>query len=180
MTDGTIDGILVDEYPPALFPWLYPSLYPDYEPPGFQLESALPVEPTPEPDPVPDLVSDSTQSVEVVSVDDLLNLIQAINEPELSEEQPADEVSGDPGDTVAVELSPGDLAVIEAIKGIKTELIQISDQLADMQLSGDRPLLTTSFSDYTVTEGLLLLLLLSVFLSACYKLLRGGFQWLRS
>lgn len=172
----TIDGILVDVYPPELYPWLYPSLYPDYEPPGLQQESALPAEPAAEPDPV----SDSPSPVEVVSVDELLNRIQGINEPEPSEEQPADEVLGDPGDTVAVELSPGDLAVIKAIKGVETELVQISEQLADMRLSESRPLLTTSFSDYTVTEGLLLLLLLSVFLSACYKLLRGGFQWLRS
>ena len=43
----------------------------------------------------------------------------------------------------------------------------------------DHPMLTTPFDDYTVTEGLLLLLLLSVFLSVCAKLLKGGFAWLR-
>ena len=42
------------------------------------------------------------------------------------------------------------------------------------------PALTTSFADYTVTEALLLLLLLSAFLSACARMLRGGFSWLRS
>lgn len=44
----------------------------------------------------------------------------------------------------------------------------------------DHPALTTSFADYTVTEALLLFLLLSVFLSACARMLRGGLSWLRS
>ena len=44
----------------------------------------------------------------------------------------------------------------------------------------DHPALTTSFSDYTVTEALLLFLMLSVFISACARMLRGGFLWLRS
>ena len=42
----------------------------------------------------------------------------------------------------------------------------------------DHPALTTSFQDYTVTEGLLLLILLAAF-AACIKILKGGFQWLR-
>ena len=42
----------------------------------------------------------------------------------------------------------------------------------------DHPFLTTRFEDYTVTEGLLLLLLLCMFLSFCIKLIRGGFSWL--
>ena len=44
----------------------------------------------------------------------------------------------------------------------------------------DHPALTTSFADYTVTEALLLLLLLSAFISACARMLKGGFSWLRS
>lgn len=44
----------------------------------------------------------------------------------------------------------------------------------------DHPALTTSFADYTVTEALLLLLLLSAFLSACARMLKGGLSWLRS
>lgn len=43
----------------------------------------------------------------------------------------------------------------------------------------DHPLMTTSFQDYTVTEGLLLLLLLSAFIAACARILKGGFSWLR-
>ena len=41
-----------------------------------------------------------------------------------------------------------------------------------------RPFLTTPFSDYSVTEGLLLLLVLSVVVSWIFKLLKGGFSWL--
>lgn len=40
------------------------------------------------------------------------------------------------------------------------------------------PALTTDFADYTVSEGLLLLLFLSVFGSWLVKILKGGFSWL--
>lgn len=39
---------------------------------------------------------------------------------------------------------------------------------------------TTSFADYTVTEALLLFLLLAAFIAACARMLRGGLLWLRS
>ena len=43
----------------------------------------------------------------------------------------------------------------------------------------DRPLMTTSFEDYTVTEGLLLLLLLFLFVKEfILKPLKGVFSWL--
>ena len=44
----------------------------------------------------------------------------------------------------------------------------------------DHPALTTPFADYTVSEALLLFLLLSVFITACARMLRGGLSWLRS
>ena len=40
------------------------------------------------------------------------------------------------------------------------------------------PFLTTDFEDYTVAEGLLLLVLLLAFFSFCIKLLKEGFSWL--
>lgn len=43
-----------------------------------------------------------------------------------------------------------------------------------------RPLMTTKFVDYTVTEGLLLLILLWLVVRACARMLRGGFSWLIS
>lgn len=42
----------------------------------------------------------------------------------------------------------------------------------------ERPFLTTSFEEYSVTEGLLLMLLLALFVSLCWKMLKGGFYWL--
>lgn len=52
-------------------------------------------------------------------------------------------------------------------------------RLETIQSAVDHPMMETPFEDYTVTEGLLLLLLLSVFLAACVKMLKGGFAWLR-
>lgn len=79
-----------------------------------------------------------------------------------------------------MEIDPGTLAVLDRLSDIKSELVLVSDQLADIQLHQTRPLLTTSFQDYTVMEGLLLLLFLAAFAAACAKILKGGFSWLRS
>ena len=55
----------------------------------------------------------------------------------------------------------------------------MSSDVDSVQQVLDHPFMTTSFQDYTVTEGLLLLLLLSVFVAACAKMLKEGFSWLR-
>ena len=41
------------------------------------------------------------------------------------------------------------------------------------------PAMTTPFTDYTVTEALLLFCLLFAFAAACVRILKGGFPWLR-
>lgn len=41
-----------------------------------------------------------------------------------------------------------------------------------------RPFLTTDFADYSVSEGLLLSLLLLAFISCLWRILRGAFSWL--
>lgn len=41
-----------------------------------------------------------------------------------------------------------------------------------------RPFLTTDFEDYSVTEGLLLLLLLFAFISVLVRVVRRAFSWL--
>ena len=41
-----------------------------------------------------------------------------------------------------------------------------------------RLFLTTPFEEYTVTEGLLLMLLLLALVAVCVKLVKGGFSWL--
>ena len=52
------------------------------------------------------------------------------------------------------------------------EILEIKDDLTV------HPLLTTEFSDYTVSEGILLLILLGCILRLCLQMLRGGFAWL--
>lgn len=41
-----------------------------------------------------------------------------------------------------------------------------------------RPFLSTPFEEYTVTEGLLLAVLLCLFISALVKIIKEGFYWL--
>ncbi len=140
-------------------------------------------EPTPSPTPAPAV--DQESAPPVISVDDLLELLQGEDAaPAPSDELPAEELPAieavAPYDVPAVELGADALAIIDAVRGMRNELILISDQLTEIQMSMDHPLLTTPFEDYTVSEGLLLLLLLAAFLSACCRLLRGGFKWLRS
>lgn len=60
------------------------------------------------------------------------------------------------------------------------DLGRIEEHTASIEQIMDHPALTTPFAEYTVTEGLLLLLLLSAFIAACARMLRGGFSWLRS
>lgn len=66
-------------------------------------------------------------------------------------------------------------------------LVDIRDDLSDLREYLEeqrqpnavvRPMLTTSFADYTVTEGLLLLILLFLTVQSCVRILRGGFSWL--
>lgn len=59
------------------------------------------------------------------------------------------------------------------------EEYQDSGPVVIVEQPPSRPLLTTSFSDYTVTEGLLLLLLLCLVAQSCIRILKGGFSWLR-
>lgn len=88
------------------------------------------------------------------------------------EEQPqAEVVTGDPTIDTALLL----LDLIDAITGEDG----MTSDVDGIQQALDHPLMTTSFQDYTVTEGLLLLLLLSVFVAACARMLKEGFAWLR-
>lgn len=47
------------------------------------------------------------------------------------------------------------------------------------EVSEDRPFLTTAFEDYTVMEGLLLLIVLCIWFYAVLGLLKNGFRWLK-
>jgi len=139
-----------------------------------------------EPDPEP-----AEPPVCVVSVDELLErlLESGLTEPE---EPPAEEPSGvlyggilhdgETGDIMS-EPVPLEIAGMDQLLAFLKNLDKLETQeqarLELLEQTVNHPMLTTPFEAYTVTEGLLLLLLLCAFLSACVKLLKGGFAWLR-
>lgn len=60
-----------------------------------------------------------------------------------------------------------------------TETEDVTETVEVVEVTPEsRPFMTTDFADYTVTEGLLLILVLLIFLQACAKIVKGGFSWL--
>lgn len=140
--------------------------------------------PAPEPEPLPELPPsepdpelpsepEPADPLTVVSVDELIDrLVQGSQDEETSEEAPPEETEPLPGEgDLFTEVDPGPME----IKGMD-KLLTYAETV---QQTLDHPALTTSFQDYTVTEGLLLLILLAAFAAACIRILKGGFQWLR-
>lgn len=130
--------------------------------------------PEPAPEPVPDPVpapapEEPAAPVEVVTVEDLLDRLTGVGQEETEEKLPQEE------EPDFSELEEPAAAEPMEVIGMET----ILSPLEALQQTADHPALTTPFEDYTVTEGLLLLLLLSVFVAACMKMLKGGFAWLR-
>lgn len=103
---------------------------------------------------------EATAPVEVISVEDLLDHLAAAQEA--TTEEAAEEVEEVPPEPLEVAGTEETQQILQEIRQEVTA----------------HPLLTTPFEDYTVTEGLLLLLLLAVFLSWCGKMIRSGFSWL--
>lgn len=141
-------------------------------------EPASAPDPTPEPLPsVPDPASEPSEPVTVVSVDELIDrLVQSGQEEETTEGLSPEETEqlpeeSDQTDAPVMEIDTGPME----IKGMD-RLLTYAETI---QQTLDHPALTTSFRDYTVMEGLLLLILLAAFSAACVKILKGGFQWLR-
>ena len=154
------------------------------------------IDPQPDPDPV-------DPSVEVVPVDEFLDRLAELFGDREEDPEEAEGLEGaiqpiDGGvDLPVVDLDPV-LTAIEIVGGrlidmignldrIEEHLGEIEKDTNEIQLDVmtiaqalDHPALTTSFADYTVTEALLLLLLLFAFISACTRMLRGGLLWLRS
>lgn len=193
-----------EAYPPELFPWLYPELFPDYglstdptpEPmpdiPVLELPDPVP-ESTPdistlEPQPTPEPV---VPPVEVITVDEL---VDRITQSGSASEEPGELAEGDSSEALAdvpvVDPDPVSL-ILDQVLGklvdvvidlgeIKKDTGKIQENTAAIAETLDHPALTTSFSDYTVTEALLLFLFLSAFIAACARMLRGGLSWLRS
>ena len=167
-----------DDYTPdpEPMPELTPEPAPEPEPAPAP-EPAPEPESTPDPAPAPEAPADP---VEVVTVEDLLDRLtggsQEAGETEggETEEAPQEEESGSASEGGASSAGTSSDASVEAASMDK--LLTLAETV---QGTLDHPLMTTPFDDYTVTEGLLLLLLLSVFVSACVKLLKGGFAWLR-
>ena len=55
---------------------------------------------------------------------------------------------------------------------------QVLGYLETLTAAAEHPMMETPFEEYTVTEGLLLLLLVLVIVSWCVKMIKGGFSWL--
>jgi len=132
---------------------------------------SLPELSPPEPDPEPPSEPEPADPLTVVSVDELIDRLVQDTEPG-EEEASLDEPVEEPGE-VDILLPEVDTGPME-IKGMDKLLIYAET----IQQTFDHPALTTSFQDYTVMEGLLLLILLAAFAAACIKILKGGFSWL--
>jgi len=132
----------------------------------------------PDPGPVPDIPSGP---VEVVTVEDLLDRLTGESREDGQTQEDAGTEGPAPEGESSGSASGNDLpaAVVDGgpieIVGMDTVL----KRLETIQGTVDHSMMETSFEDYTVTEGLLLLLFLSVIVAACVKMLRGGFAWLR-
>ena len=121
------------------------------------LVEQVPPEPV-DPTVVDGIDPEAVTSAEVISVDELLDRLLT---EDMSEEtpEPIDTPPPEPVEVVGMD------EVLEHLETIQEDVTP-------------HPFLSTSFEDYTVTEGLLLLLLLLAFLSFCIKLLKEGFSWL--
>ncbi len=90
----------------------------------------------------------------------------------------AEPVTGEPVIDTAL-LLVDLLDALTGEEGMTDDVDGIQQTVDEIRQALDRPLMTTSFQDYTVTEGLLLLLLLSAFVAACARMLKEGFSWLK-
>lgn len=111
-------------------------------------------------------VGSEGSSYEVVTVDSLLDRLRS---SEVTEE------SGDSEPSLADQWYS--ISISDArIGDVVSELREIKYMLRDE--FGAHDFLTTRFEDYTVSEGLLLCLFLSLVVGQCIKMLKGGFSWL--
>lgn len=143
--------------------------------------------PGPTPPPVLELPSEEEPAapVEVISVDELLERLTQEEDAEL--ELPTEEagmadvpVEPDPGMMLIEQLLSRLIDMGIDLGKIETHTKEIQKEVTVVAQAVDHPALTTSFADYTVTEALLLFLLLAAFIAACARMLRGGLLWLRS
>jgi len=124
----------------------------------------------PDPAPVPE-PEEPSAPVEVISVEDLLDRItgesQDNGQTEKSppEEEPTDYIPEN--DLPAAQADGGPIEVIGMDKALK--------HLETIQGTADHPMMETPFEDYSVTEGLLLLIFVIVALDFFLNFLRRWF-----
>lgn len=123
----------------------------------------------------PDLesVASDTPPVHVVSVDELLARLAELEEPVEEPEAVAVVEPAEEEPTIAEQFFA---AALDDSSGADT--VQLLTEIREAVQ--EHPFLTTEFSDYTVTEGLLLSILLCLIVGFCIKMIRGGFSWLLS
>lgn len=134
-----------------------------------QPDSSSMEELSPAPDP-----AEAPPPVSVVPVEELVDLLtQAVQEKETA--FTADEPLPEEGGEVVVDPVPGLIGdVVDVLLDIRGGMKSVES----VEQTVNHPLLTTPFQDYTVTEGLLLLLLLCFFIKACMDMVRRAFSWL--
>lgn len=135
----------------------------------------LPSEDDPQPDPDPDI-----PPMVLIPVEDLKEFLDEYYGQEDSDPEEAEDPEAAPPDEPeeVEDLPAADVASPSVV--VDVDLAETEDQLSALVEILDHPALTTSFSDYTVTEAFLLLLFLAVFVAGCARMLRGVFSWLRS
>lgn len=119
------------------------------------------------------------QPVEVISVDELLDRLT--NTGDAGEE--GGETGEAPEETVELEenTEDGDLSdePVTVVESDPSDADTALELLETIQKDvSPHPFLTTDFADYTVVEGLLLMVLLLAVISLCVKMLKEGFSWL--
>lgn len=130
------------------------------------LDPPLAVTPDPEP---------TSPSLEVISVDDLLDRLANTGEDGDTGEAPMEGTEPEEG------AGAGDIItepVVVVDTGPSNSDIALALLESIQQDVAPHPFLTTDFADYTVAEGLLVMALVLAVISFCIKMLREGFSWL--
>lgn len=134
-------------------------------------------EPAPAPEPAPELEPEAPAApVEVITVEDLLDRITGEAGENGETEEPSQETEGDVPAEAPAE-SGEDLPAEGGLEG-PIEVVgmdKLLEYTGTIQETLDHPLMTTPFEDYTVTEGLLLLVFVVLLLDFFLNLLRRWF-----
>ena len=121
-------------------------------------------------------VDSEPYSLQVVPVEPIINSIEDLADrsaPVVVEQIQADSQEDDIEEELLEDNALGSSDSVDYQELVFSVLMEIKEQL------NDRPLLETSFSDFSVIEGLLLILVLwIVVLKPCLEMLRSGFSWL--